>query len=132
MTARSKTSRNVPDISFPAVFDDIYYSGQTYSSGSYPVGFHGLIVGTSWASPTAVSLLTEAVQICGPLGFVNPAIYSVYKAHGEAPYFIDVTTGSNQFEGSNPYYSANVGYDNVSGIGMPNGMRFVDALCAGK
>lgn len=129
----SSTSRNVPDISFPAVFDDIYYSG---SNGyySYATGFHGLIVGTSWASPTAVALLTEAVQVCGPLGWVNPGIYSIYKAHGdELPYFVDVTSGSNAgYMGQPTGYSAKVGYDNVSGIGMPYGFTFVNALCAGK
>ena len=123
----STTSRNVPDIAFPAVYDDIYYSG-----GSYASGFHGLIVGTSWASPIAVALLAEAVQICGPLGSVNPAIYSVYKAHGEAPNFIDVTSGSNAgFMGESTGYSAKPGYDNVTGIGMPNGFTFVTSLCKG-
>lgn len=126
----STTSRNVPDIAFPAVFDDIYYSGSSYY-GSYQSGNHSLIVGTSWASPAAVALLTETVQVCGKgLGWVNPAIYSVYKAHGESPYFIDVTSGSNAgFLGEPTGYSAQVGYDNVSGIGMPNGITFAKALC---
>lgn len=121
----STTSRNVPDIAFPAVFDDIYYTASYNSSN------HGLIVGTSWASPAAVALLTEAVQVCGKgLGWANPAIYAVHKAHGEAPYFIDVTSGSNAgFLGEPTGYSANVGYDNVSGIGMPNGITFAKALC---
>lgn len=118
----STTSRNVPDIAFPAVLDDIYDS--SYGPAHY------LIVGTSWASPIAVSLLTEAVQVCGKLGWVNPAVYSVYKTYGESPYFVDVTTGSNAgFLGVTTGYSAKVGYDNVSGIGMPNGATFVAALC---
>lgn len=129
----STTSRNVPDIAFPSVFDDIYYSGPINSSSYYPANYHGLIVGTSWSSPAAVALLAEAVQICGPLGWVNPAIYSLYKTHGEAPYFIDVTSGSNAgFMSVSTGYSAKAGYDNVSGIGMPNGMTFAAALCPGK
>ncbi len=126
----SKKSRNVPDVSFPAVFDDIYYSG-SIGSYSYGPGFHGLIVGTSWASPIAAALLTEAVQVCGSrLGWVNPAIYDLYKGHGEAPYFIDIASGSNAgFNGETIGYSAKLGYDNASGIGMPNGITFAKALC---
>lgn len=128
----STTSRNVPDIAFPAVFDDIYYSGNT-GSYSYAPGFHGLIVGTSWASPIAVSLLTETVQICGPVGWVNPAIYAVFSSYGEVPYFIDLTSGSNVgFKGYTQGYNAQPGYDNVTGIGMPNGVTFAAALCAKK
>jgi hypothetical protein len=121
----SATSRNVPDIAFPAVLDDIYYN-----TGYGP---HGLIVGTSWASPIAVALLTEAVQICGPAGWVNPAIYSIYSTYGESPYFVDVTSGSNAgFMGYAKGYSATPGYDNVTGLGMPNGATFVAALCRVK
>jgi hypothetical protein len=118
----STTARNLPDIAYPAVFDDIFAGGTHY-----------LIVGTSWAGPIASALLAETVQICGPLGWVNPAIYSVFKTDGEAPYFIDVTSGTNiGYMGDTAGYTAKVGYDNVSGIGMPYGSTFTAALCQEK
>jgi kumamolisin len=49
------------------------------------------------------------------LGWVNSAIYNVFKKEGYATDFYDVTHGSNG------QYSAKTGYDNVSGIGSPIG-----------
>jgi subtilase family serine protease len=101
----SKTKRNVPDLAFPAYYTDTYVSG----------GWVGL-QGTSWSSPTYVALQLEINQVKGTrLGWVNSAIYSVFKKEGYATDFFDVT------EGNNGEYSAKPGYDNVSGIGSPIG-----------
>jgi kumamolisin len=101
----STTKRNVPDLAFPA-----YYTA-TFVSGGW-VGLQG----TSWSSPTYVGLQLEINQVKGTrLGWVNSAIYSVFKKEGYATDFYDVTKGSNGG------YSAKTGYDNVSGIGSPIG-----------
>jgi kumamolisin len=101
----STKKRNVPDLAFPAYFADAFVSGS----------WEGL-QGTSWSSPTYVALQLEMNQVKGKrLGWVNAAIYSVFKQEGYATDFYDVTKGSNG------EYSAKTGYDNVSGIGSPNG-----------
>jgi kumamolisin len=101
----STTKRNVPDVAFPAYYTDTFVGG----------GWVGL-QGTSWSSPTYVALQLEINQVKGTrLGWVNSAIYSVFKKEGYATDFYDVTTGSNG------KYSAKTGYDNVTGIGSPIG-----------
>jgi hypothetical protein len=113
----SATQRNVPDIAFPAIGDDLYHNGIDETSG-----------GTSWSSSIAAALLAESVEICGPLGFVNPAAYALLAQGGEGTSLIDVTGGNNAFA-SFTAYAATAGYDNASGIGMPYGMKFAVALC---
>ena len=101
----STTKRNVPDLAFPAYYTDTFVNG----------GWVGL-QGTSWSSPTYVALQLEINQVKGKrLGWVNSAIYSVFKKEAYATDFYDVT------QGSNGEYSAKAGYDNVSGIGSPIG-----------
>jgi kumamolisin len=101
----STTKRNVPDLAFPAYYTDTFVSG----------GWVGL-QGTSWSSPTYVALQLEINQVKGTrLGWVNAAIYSVFKKEHYATDFYDVTTGSNGA------YSAKKGYDNVTGLGSPIG-----------
>jgi kumamolisin len=101
----SKTKRNVPDVAFPAYYTDTYVQGAWVN-----------LEGTSWSSPTYVALQLELNQVKGErLGWVNSAIYSVFKTEGYATDFYDVTNGSNGG------YNAKTGYDNVSGIGSPIG-----------
>jgi kumamolisin len=101
----SKTKRNVPDVAFPAYYTDTFVGGK----------WEGLR-GTSWSSPTYVALQLEINQVKGKrLGWVNSAIYSVFKTEGYATDFYDVTGGTNGG------YNAKTGYDNVSGIGSPIG-----------
>jgi hypothetical protein len=116
-TPASATQRNVPDISFPAVDDDVFVNGT-----------HELAGGTSWSSSIVTALLAQAVEICGPLGWVDPAVYNVFKQFGEGVMFADVTQGSNAYASFTPYAASN-GYDDASGIGMPNGFSFAAALC---
>ncbi|HEY1978244.1 MAG TPA: S53 family serine peptidase [Candidatus Baltobacteraceae bacterium] len=115
--AASTVRRNVPDIAFPAIGDDLHISGTDVTSG-----------GTAWASSIAAALLAESVEICGPLGFVNPAAYALLAKGGEGTSLIDVTTGNNAFAAFTPY-AATAGYDNATGIGMPNGIKFAAAVC---
>ena len=101
----STTNRNVPDVAFPAYYTDTFVNG----------GWAGL-EGTSWSSPSYVALQLEINQVKGArMGWVNAAIYSVFKTEGYATDFYDVTNGNNGG------YSAKTGYDNVTGIGSPIG-----------
>ena len=107
----SKTKRNVPDLAFPAYYTD------TYVSGAW-VGLQG----TSWSSPTYVALQLEVNQVQGKhFGWVNPSVYSLFKSTGYTNFY-DVTTGSNGG------FKAKAGYDNVTGIGSPNGQAYAGAL----
>ena len=101
----STTNRNVPDVAFPAYYTDTFVNG----------GWVGL-QGTSWSSPIYVALQLEINEVKGQrLGWVNSAIYSVFKKEHYATDFYDVTKGSNG------EYSAKTGCDNVTGIGSPIG-----------
>jgi len=105
------SGRNSPDISGPGVGVAVYTGG---SFGEYD--------GTSWASPAIVALLAEVNQLHGSnVGFVNPSLYSVFSADGYAAY-TDCTSGNN---GS---YSCKSGYDQVSGIGAPQGWALANDL----
>jgi kumamolisin len=117
---KSAKMRNVPDVALPATQDDLFISGGNQ-----------LAEGTSWSSSVATALLASSEEFCGKLGWVNPAIYSAYAKTGEATYFLDVTSGFNGgYTGAlSKGYSATAGYDNASGIGMPNGIKFAAKLC---
>jgi subtilase family serine protease len=116
----STTHRNVPDIAFAAVDDDLRYAAIDQA-----------IDGTSWSSSIAGALLSEAIEICGPLGFVNPAAYTAQSVAGSNSAFIDVVAGFNgAYAPALPSgYHAAVGFDDVSGLGMPEGFNFAAALC---
>ncbi len=104
--------RNVPDIAFdadPATGASFYYGGL----------FQGPIGGTSLASPIFDAGLAIANALTGDhAGFVNPRIYGLYKkdgtSHGGKLLFRDITVGSNS------YFSAEKGYDDVTGLGALN------------
>jgi subtilase family serine protease len=104
--------RNVPDVSFdasPLTGESFFYGGL----------FQGPIGGTSLSSPIFGAALTGINELEGARnGFVNPRIYAAFKKYGYASggkaYFRDITYGSNGF------YQAKAGYDQVTGIGAPN------------
>ena len=101
------TERLVPDVSLVAAPDTgafIILQGETQQIG-----------GTSWSAPTWAAfcaLMNEARTKAGkqPLPFLNPLIYPVMSSGS----FRDITTGSNGT------FSAGIGYDLVTGIGVPD------------
>jgi hypothetical protein len=111
--------RNVPDISLPSAYDDMY-------DGNAGIGTTGwfLVWGTSWSSPAYVAMQAEINQICGlPIWGIG-ALYTAYE-QGRYRDFLDVTSGSDGF------YSASAGFDVASGIGMPLGLQVAqDNGCA--
>ncbi|KAF8073566.1 subtilisin-like protein [Lyophyllum atratum] len=83
-------------------------------------GEFGLVFGTSASSPVVGSLITlvndaRIAQGKGPVGFINPAIYSTTFKDA----FNDITSGGNQGCGT-PGFTATAGWDPVTGVGTPN------------
>lgn len=117
----SKSKRNVPDVTFPAVDDYIVVNG------------HGeQVLGTSWSSPTYAGLLVSGAQACKTAGFgyANVTSYALVKARGEGKVTVDVIGGSNAFnQPVTKGYVAVKGYDDSSGLGQPIGISYIAAMC---
>jgi subtilase family serine protease len=114
----STTIRNVPDVAAEANTDN-YACDQGSCAGDYG--------GTSFAAPRwagFLALVNQQVMAHGnsPLGFLNPSIYSIGKSASYNDDFHDITSGSNG------KYSAEPGYDLVTGWGSPNGAGLINAL----
>ena len=116
--------RNVPDLSSnadPQTGYVIYYTSSAAGFGIYQAG------GTSFVSPElngVTALFLEALD--HRLGLLKPALYKIaswryaYQGH-HAPYR-DITAGDNW------YWRAGPGYDQASGLGVPNVANLLDAL----
>ncbi|KAJ7752583.1 subtilisin-like protein, partial [Mycena metata] len=90
-------------------------------------GEFGLVFGTSASAPTTASIFTmiNDARIAvgkGPVGFINPAIYS--EAFKLAGAFNDIKIGGNQGCGT-PGFTATTGWDPVTGLGTPNFEKLV-------
>ncbi|ESK93472.1 hypothetical protein Moror_1753 [Moniliophthora roreri MCA 2997] len=98
-------------------FPDISANGANYVIASN--GVFVLVYGTSASSPVIgamLSMINDARISAGkkPVGFINPAIYS----HQFRSAFNDITSGRNPGCGTLGF-SAEVGWDPVSGLGTP-------------
>lgn len=108
--------RAIPDVSSFSEDVTIVYQG-----GSFGVG------GTSCAAPVfgaVVSLINDLRLTAGKstLGFLNPILYSVPSA------FLDITTGSANSNGCCNGFPAAVGWDAITGLGVPNYPALAKAL----
>ena len=142
--------RGVPDIAMSAACD-----GAVSVYSSYQPGEAGwsLSCGTSEATPEFAAIVALADQVAGhPLGLINPALYNLAAQH--SPGIVDVTSGDNtvtfdqttsaqnagtrntgtQNTGPTPVtvkgYSADKGYDLVTGLGTVNAQQLVYELAA--
>jgi subtilase family serine protease len=111
----SGSYKNLPDVSMLA--DP--YTGATevfaLGGGTFPIG------GTSVAAPTFAgvwALVASARVAAGAAPLKSPAA-AIYDHRGD---FVDVTAGDNGF------YVAKPGYDNVTGLGVPDVAKLVNAL----
>ncbi|KAJ7685503.1 peptidase S8/S53 domain-containing protein [Mycena polygramma] len=99
-------------------FPDLSANGANYVvsvDGSF-----NLVYGTSASTPVVGAILTLVNDARihagkGPIGFINPTIYSSKFASA----FHDITSGSNPGCGTNGF-SAAKGWDPVTGLGTPN------------
>jgi len=111
----SGIDKNLPDV---AMLADPY-TGATevfaLGGGTFPIG------GTSVSAPTfagAWTLVADA-RAAAKLKPIANAAATLYRERGA---FVDVTAGSNG------YYVAKAGYDNVTGLGVPDVAKLVNAL----
>jgi kumamolisin len=116
--------RNVPDLSSnadPQTGYVIYYTSSVGGFGIYVAG------GTSFVSPELNGVTSLFVQsLRHRLGLLNPALYKIASSrnayHGDQAPFRDITAGDNW------YWQARPGYDQASGIGVPNVANLLAAL----
>ncbi|HLI01329.1 MAG TPA: protease pro-enzyme activation domain-containing protein [Acidimicrobiales bacterium] len=160
MPGNKGPSRVIPDISANAdLFTAMTIGGPFGNRGQFaliPVG------GTSEASPLVAGLIADADQgQAAPLGFLNPALYKLAGTdaiHDTLPMRLNTTrhayrgvfcTGkalvcegapggvlnTYDFQGGSRIQTLQAtrkGYDDMSGIGTPNGQVFINALRAGR
>jgi kumamolisin len=116
--------RQVPDVAAaadPLTGYAIYYTSQ----GCTGVNCFTIVGGTSAATPLWAGLILLGNQLAssngaGPLGFLDPALYSLAATHpGD---FHDVTIGGNL------YYAAGANWDYATGWGSPDAALLVPAL----
>ncbi|PPQ72853.1 hypothetical protein CVT24_001181 [Panaeolus cyanescens] len=107
-------------------FPDIAANGANYVIGID--GQFALVFGTSASAPVVASMITMVNDARlaigkGPVGFINPVLYSPILA----PIFNDITIGGNQGCGT-PGFTAVPGWDPVTGVGTPNFERLLAAF----
>ena len=118
-SACSKTYRNAPDVSANANFSFYVCADQTACTAN-------MWGGTSFAAPMwagYLALVNQQAVANGskPLGFINPALYTIGLSSNYDFDFHDITSGSDG-------HSATTGYDLATGIGSPNGAALIAAL----
>jgi subtilase family serine protease len=103
--------RVVPDISANSGTKMVYFSNGTWGFGA----------GTSFAAPLMAALVADIDVGCtAPIGFLNPALYALYRDGAYGTAFTDITVGNNDLTGLNHgSYPALPGYDGATGIGTP-------------
>lgn len=149
-------SRSVPDISADADPFTGFAEGQlsTARHGRPPVYSESDIGGTSLATPLIAGLVADAQQgQATPFGFVNPALYKLARTRairdilpvtGKTParyrgsWCPAVACSGHQgiveFDDQDPSLAGYLGqvtlngYDNLTGVGTPNGPAFAAAL----
>src|ERR1700676_1819008 len=109
--------RGIPDISYnadPYTPILVYVGFLGANSGYYFIG------GTSEGSPQGAGITADLKQYAGqPLGFLNPALYSIGASGHFNQIGRDIKVGNNAYNGV-PGYAATRGWDLASGWGTPD------------
>ena len=117
----SSSFRNIPDVSMEANTDNYFCANGSCTTG---------IGGTSLSSPRWAGFMALANQQANghPIGFLNTTVYALGQTSSYANLFHDITTG-NDFNSSSPnMFSAETGYDLVTGWGSPMGQAMLNIL----
>jgi kumamolisin len=116
--------RNVPDISTNADPQTGYLVYYTSNVSGFGISTYG---GTSFVGPQlngVTSLFVEALQ--QRIGLLNPALYQIETSgdayRGRHPPLRDITAGNNW------YWQARPGYDQTTGVGVPDVANLLEAL----
>jgi subtilase family serine protease len=124
-------SRSVPDVAYNAAVDGgvlVYYSAEGPSTAGFYI-FGGTSAGSpQWAGIFALANQMRAQAGKAPLGFANPAIYSIAQLGSYSADFHDITIGNNTLAGTTVGFSAQPGYDLATGWGTPNVANLVTDL----
>jgi subtilase family serine protease len=109
-----------PDVAYNAAIDGGVLV--VYGGFGFPVLF--IVGGTSAGSPQWAGIIALANQARanlskGPIGDLNPVLYSIFHSTRYATDFHDITVGNDKLVGSPVGFSAGAGYDLASGIGSP-------------
>ena len=119
----SANDRNIPDVALTADGGWVLYGdGQSAEYG-----------GTScatplWAGFTALVNEQGAQNQRSPVGFLNPALYTLGLGSSYAATFHDITAGNNTNRSVKTKFFAETGYDLCTGWGTPNGTNLINAL----
>jgi subtilase family serine protease len=124
--------RMSPDVSFNAAINGglLNYDGFVSLFG----GQNGVYVlgGTSAAAPAWAAIVALLDQNVGhPVGFVNPAIYSLAESPWYGNVFHDITQGNNSDTGGRSGvdgFTAAPGYDLTTGWGTPDVAHFITGM----
>ena len=124
-------NRSVPDVAYNAAVDGgvlVYYSAEGPSTAGF-YNFGGASAGTpQWAGIFALANQWRSQTGKTPLGFANPALYSIAQLGAYSADFHDITVGSNTLAGATFGFSAQPGYDLTTGWGTPNVANLVEDL----
>ena len=119
----STTMRNIPDVAM--VSDNI----AIVADNGQPETIYGTSCSAPlWAGFTALVNQQAAAYGKSPVGFVNPAIYTIGTGTTYTACFHDITTGNNEWPASPTKFYAVAGYDLCTGWGTPTGRNLIYAL----
>jgi subtilase family serine protease len=109
-----------PDVDYNAAID----GGVLVVYGGFGSPALFIVGGTSagspqWAAIAALANQARANLGKGPIGDINPVLYSIYHSARYGADFHDITVGNDQLVGSSVGYSSGAGYDLASGVGTP-------------
>ena len=120
----STSFRNIPDVAADA--DNVYVK---YGNGKSTDGIGGTSCAAPlWAGFMALVNQQAAANSKPPVGFANPALYSIAAGPNYQSSFNDITSGNNTWSSSPSLFVAGPGYDLCTGLGSPGGANLISAL----
>jgi subtilase family serine protease len=119
----SMIMRNIPDVSMVATNIGVIAD----DGGSYE-GWGTSFSTPLWAGFTALVNQQAAANGQAPVGFLNPALYTIGTGTIYSLCFHDITTGNNTNSGSHGKFVAVPGYDLCTGWGTPIGGDLINGL----
>ena len=113
--------RQLPDVAAAA---DPWSGWDLYTSGALTVAAGTSAATPFWAATTALIAEYAGLHRAGPLGFVDPMLYTLAAGRQRVHAFHDITIGTNR------YYPATPGWDFATGLGSPQVANLAQAVVA--